>query len=341
MRNILIFAAAGAILAATGGCVTAPRMAAGLAVTSIGGSPYVPLAAVCERKAITFDYDVISRRINIDKGGNRIDLKVGERFYLVNGASHRLRHPVEVSGGTVMIPLELRSDAFDALFRDTVAGEPGVQFYRIKRVVIDAGHGGKDPGAIGKSGLKEKIVTLDIARRLRTLLEQQGLQVAMTNKANADLFVSIHANANRSRSLNGFEVYYLSPKVSDQQRALTSAKSGIPSVDEGALASSSSTLRTILWDMVYSYSRAESIDLSRQLCQRMQKDLEARDLGVKCANFCVLRGSTVPAVLVEVGFLSNKEEEQILAQDTYRQKLAQTIMRGIADYSVKLAQSKR
>jgi N-acetylmuramoyl-L-alanine amidase len=357
MRNIFFFAAAGLFFAAAGGCVTTPRMTAGMPVMSIGGSPYVSLAAVCERKAIAFDYDVISRRINIDKDGNRIDLKVGEQLYLVNGAVHRLRHPVELSGGMVMIPLELRGNTFDLLFKDITDGEPGVQFYRIKRVVIDAGHGGKDPGAIGKSGLKEKIVTLDIARRLRTLLEQQGLQVemtrssdhfvglnervALTNKANADLFVSIHANANRSRSLNGFEVYYLSPKVSDQQRALASAKSGLPSVDEGSLASSSSTLRAILWDMVYSYSRAESIDLSRQLCERMQNDLEAKDLGVKCANFCVLRGATVPAVLVEVGFLSNKEEEQILAQDTYRQKLAQTIMRGIADYSVKLAQSTR
>lgn len=357
MRDILIFAAVGLILTVTGGCVTTPHMTAGLPVTSIGGSPYVPLSAVCERKAIAFDYDVISRRIKIDKGGNRIDLKVGEQLYLVNGTAHRLRHPVELSGGMVMIPQELRGNTFDVLFKDMTAGEPGVQFYRIKRVVIDAGHGGKDPGAIGRSGLKEKTVTLDIAKRLQGLMERQGLEVemtrssdrfiplndrvAMTNKAGADLFVSIHANANRARSLNGFEVYYLSPKVSDQQRALSSAKSGLPPAARGTVSSDSATLRAILWDLVYAHSRASAIDLSRQLCERMKNDSDARILGVKCANFCVLRGAAIPAVLVEVGFISNKEEEQLLSRDSYRQKLAATIMRGIADYSVALAQSTR
>jgi N-acetylmuramoyl-L-alanine amidase len=220
---------------------------------------------------------------------------------------------------------------------------------RVGKVIVDAGHGGKDPGAISRDGIEEKDITLDIAKRLAATLRADGAEVQLTrdtdvfipldkrvdltNGSGADIFVSVHANANPSRSMKGFEVYYISPAVSDLTRALSSAKQQRLNLVDSFAAAPSSSLKAELWDMIYNYSRGESIELSRSICHAIGAAIDVKILGVKNANFCVLRGSTIPAVLVEVGFLSNSQEADKLDSSAYRQKVAQGIVDGIREYA--------
>lgn len=331
------------LLLLSAGCATQPR--GGLPTFTISGVSYVSLDAVCSRNNIRRDYDGLTRVVSLARDSSNMQFQVGGRDLYLDGRLSACPSSAEYYKGMVVIPDELRRK-IDELF----AGAPRFDraFARLKKVVIDPGHGGKDPGASSVHGLQEKDVVLDIARKLRAGLEREGIEVIMTrsgdtfiplekraeiaNRAAADLFVSIHANANRVRSLNGFEVYYISPKASDSKRAIESAKEDGLRVDAEALASQSRDLRAILWDMTYSYDRRESMELSRMLCKAMRSNSETKVLGVKNANFCVLRGSTMPAVLAEVGFLTNPSEESLIGNDSYRGKLAERIKEGIRYY---------
>jgi N-acetylmuramoyl-L-alanine amidase len=220
---------------------------------------------------------------------------------------------------------------------------------KIKKVVIDAGHGGNDPGTIGRTGLKEKDVNLDIVKRLAKLLRDSGVEVVLTrsydvfvplagrvdiaNNSRADLFISIHGNANRVRGLNGFEVYYVTPaNNNDIKRALAAAKSAAPVIPGSSFDYISADTKTILWDMLYTFNRSESIKLGRSLCRTVNRDLYCKILGVKAANYYVLKGTRMPGVLIETGFLSNRDEERQLKNPYYRQQIVEAIMRGIVNY---------
>lgn len=229
----------------------------------------------------------------------------------------------------------------------------GVGKIKLSKVVIDPGHGGNDPGAIGRNGLKEKEVNLDIAKRLSSLLRAEGVQTVLTrssdrfiplssrvsiaNKSGADLFISIHSNAARARSLSGFEVYYVAPSVSDSKRAAFTARHASLNLKEAVFSGNNQDLREIVWDMIYTNSRAESIELSHSICRIMDSCIDANILGVKNARFQVLKGIRVPGILIEVGFVSNPNEERLLRTGAYRQKLAQGIVEGLRDYSQNMA----
>jgi N-acetylmuramoyl-L-alanine amidase len=162
-------------------------------------------------------------------------------------------------------------------------------------------------------------------------------RVEIANRSNADLFLSIHANANRVRGLNGFEVYYIGRRANDAQRALSSARSESLNLGGSSLAGSSLDLKATLWDMVYTNNRAASLDLAGDLCRAMERNLNAQILGIKEAGFYVLKGAHMPAVLAEVGFVSNGEEERQLRNDYYRQQIAQALEQGIVAYAQDLS----
>lgn len=308
------------------------------------------LIPLCEQRGIAWEYDTFTKTISLNKGAHRINLRVGDKAALVDGSLQYLRHPVDIYQGTVVVPYRFKEQVLDVLF---IGGYPlagtGLPAIRLKKIVLDAGHGGTDPGTIGRSGLREKDVNLDIAKRLSRLLQAEGIEVIMTrsvdrlipltsraaiaNRHKADLFVSIHSNANRVRSLSGFEVYYVSPSVNDSKRAYESAKESPLNLDNAYFSGSSLETKAILWDMIYTGSRAESIELSRALCRSLDKSLDIKILGVKAARFEVLRGAHMPAVLIEVGFLSNYNEERMLKNSFYRQRIAQAIADGITDYA--------
>jgi len=339
------------ILAA--GCATIPT-GENLPVYSIGGVAYYPLSSICDSRDIRLQYDALTKVALLEKDSHQIILRPGDSFVLVDKRVVHLNYPVEIYQGVPAVPWQFKEEIIDVLFKPFFAGHKhGTAPIKLAKVVIDAGHGGNDPGAIGKSGLREKDVNLDIARRLSDLLRAEGVETVLTrssdrfiplgtrvniaNKSGAELFISIHSNASRSRSLNGFEVYYVSPSVSDSKRAYYASRRGRPDLINAEFASNSQELKAIIWDLIYANSRAESIELSHSICNVAGRDLNARILGVKGARFEVLRGIQMPGVLVEVGFVSNRGEEKLLRSSVYRQRLAEGILEGIREYSQGMA----
>lgn len=347
--KIIILAFALAVFAA--GCATIPSRG-GLPSYSINGVAYVPLSALCDSRGIKWEYDSYSRTISLAKDAHRLNLMVGERLVLVDGVAQHMRYPVDFYRGAIVVPYKFKEQIIDVLFKEEKPSRRGraIPLTHFKKIVIDAGHGGTDPGAIGRTGVREKVLTLDIAKRLSRLLKQDGFEVVMTrssdtfvslnrrvsiaNSAKADLFISIHVNANRVRSLSGFEVYYITPKINDAKRAFSTAQSVNPGFAKSCFAGNSGRLNAILWDMIYTYDRAESIELAGSLSRSIERELNCRILGVKSANFHVLRGARMPAVLAEVGFLSNPTEERMLKNSYYRQQIAEAIEQGVRNYVI-------
>ena len=221
--------------------------------------------------------------------------------------------------------------------------------HRIRRVVIDPGHGGKDPGAIGRGGLKEKDLVLDVSLKLARALEGKGINVILTrtkdvffplwkrceiaNDEGADLFISVHANASRKRKAHGFEVYYLSEAIDDNARALEAAENAVLRFENSQNEYHSRDVKTTLWDIFHTENRVESIELAQSICKRVKKNFSfIKDRGVKSARFHVLKGTRMPAILVEIGFLSNYREEAKLRREFYKQAMARAIADGILDY---------
>ena len=218
----------------------------------------------------------------------------------------------------------------------------------VRTVVIDPGHGGEEVGAKGPSGALEKDVTLAIARKLRAALANSlGLQAFLTrdrdeeialderaavaNNYKADLFVSIHANASRSLGAKGSEVYFLTYQATDDESRRMAALEG-GAFTPGTPAPASGDLALILWDM----AQAEHLEESSALASRIQEELAdvtgSQGRGVKQAPFRVLVGAAMPAVLVEVAFISNAEEERLLVSDSYQSKVVAALVRGISRY---------
>jgi len=218
------------------------------------------------------------------------------------------------------------------------------------KVVVDPGHGGKDPGATGPRGTREKDTNLAIALKLRSELEAEGVEVVMTRSADVfvtlegraeicrrespDAFISIHANAAPSSSAKGIETYYITHKIDDVERAgkASLTPEGIEKF-MGAPAVPSGTTRQMLYTVLHEELRRES----RQMATRIQESLcdsldSSPDRGVKEANFHVLRGSICPAALVETEFLSNPSNEKLLSSPFFQQKVARAIAAGIIQH---------
>jgi N-acetylmuramoyl-L-alanine amidase len=331
------------------GCATTPVTGA-LPTYSLNGTTYLPLSPLCVQKGFSWDYDTFTRTVTLTRGAHKVNLKAGDSFVVVDGRLQQLGHPVDLYQGAIVVPYKFPEQILDPFVREAYAPAPsGAPLFGIKKIVVDAGHGGNDPGAIGRSGLREKDINLDIAKRLSKLLKDEGFEVVLTrsgdrfielsrrveiaNDSKADLFVSVHTNANRVRSLKGFEIYYVSPYASDSKRALSASKEGLLKFGPACFADPSPDLKAVLWDMIYTSSRAESIELARTISRTVDSDMDVKVLGVKSANFFVLKGARMPAVLVEIGFISNHNEEQLLKNTYYRQQIADAIHRGILGYT--------
>ncbi len=223
---------------------------------------------------------------------------------------------------------------------------------KLRRVVLDAGHGGIDPGSDGPTGLVEKELLLDITLRLgRLLQERAGIEVLFTrkddsfvdlherapfaNRAKADLFLSIHANTAPVRSVIGAETYYLNRGESKADLAVATREN----------ATSAKSMFE-LGDLVRKIVADDKRDESRQFATHIQAathEFSVRthgrvyNRGVRHAPFAVLIGATMPAVLVEVGFISNPKEEALLKKSDYRQKMAEALYKGVLSYSNSLS----
>ena len=219
----------------------------------------------------------------------------------------------------------------------------------IRRIIVDAGHGGHDTGAIGPRGVREKDVTLAMARRLAEKLRGQGFEVtltrtddrylkleertAMANMARGDLFVSLHTNANPRRDRSGVETYFLNVTDDRYARRLAARENGSLDMEE-----TPRDVQRILTDL----DSKASAGASRTLARMVQKEITirtrqsqgpVRDRGVKNALFYVLLGARMPAVLVETAFISNRAEEKRLASPAYQQLVADGVTRAVVEFA--------
>jgi N-acetylmuramoyl-L-alanine amidase len=230
---------------------------------------------------------------------------------------------------------------------------------KIGRIVIDAGHGGHDSGTVGPGGIEEKQVVLDVALRLGKLLKQRlGADViytrdddtfipletrtAIANKAQADLFLSIHANSSPDSSARGVETYYLNFTTSPDALEVAARENAVSDESIHELS-----------DLVKKITLKDKIDESREFAADVQKSLYEnleegnpglRDRGIKKAPFVVLIGANMPSILAEISFLTNSDDARELQQPAYRQRIAESLYRGVSRYisglsGVRLAQS--
>jgi len=216
----------------------------------------------------------------------------------------------------------------------------------VSRVVIDAGHGGHDPGAQG-NGIDESELVLDVAQRLQKLLTAQpGFEVVLTrstdefipleertaiaNRADADLFLSIHANSSRTPSARGIETYFLNFATTPNAEAVAARENATTAQ---TMANMQPLLKAIALNNKLEESREFASLVQTSLVRKLRsQDKTIRDLGVKQAPFVVLIGAQIPSVLAEISFLSNKTDSTLLKQAGYRQKIAQALCDAIVKY---------
>lgn len=249
-----------------------------------------------------FDSQTTRLVIELDSGYTINPQQVFFQQFAANQWRVQLPLPQRVVQLPSPTPFPSQSPAVPPAISNPPAGFPQVPNRRIV-VMVDPGHGGKDPGAVGLNGLREKDVILPISQQVAAILQQQGIQVILTRtsdyfvdlaprvdmakQANADLFVSIHANAIARRSdVNGLETYY--------------------------------------------YSNGQR--LAQTIHNSILQSMDIKDRGVRQARFYVLRNNPMPAVLVEVGFVTGAQDQPRLATPEYQSQMAQAIARGILQY---------
>ncbi|PWB81679.1 MAG: N-acetylmuramoyl-L-alanine amidase [Candidatus Methylomirabilota bacterium] len=220
---------------------------------------------------------------------------------------------------------------------------------RVKTIVIDPGHGGRDTGAIGRSGAREKDIVLDIGLRLQRLItERLGMKVIMTrskdtfvplenrtmiaNRHHADFFISLHVNAAPESRAGGFETYFLSREPSDRGAKASAVRENTVLNLEGVGQEAQRGLKSVLWDLTQTLYVKESSELAELLLDELRHNLKVDNRGVKSAPFFVLIGAAMPSVLVEVAFITNPDEEQKLEQEMHRQQIAEALLAGIAKF---------
>jgi N-acetylmuramoyl-L-alanine amidase len=218
---------------------------------------------------------------------------------------------------------------------------------KIGRIVIDAGHGGHDSGTLGADGIQEKDVVLDVALRLGKLLHQRmGAEIvytraddtfipletrtAIANKAQADLFISVHANSSPDASARGTEVYYLNFTSDPEAMTVASRENAVSTQSVHQLS-----------DLVKKIALKDKIAESREFAADVEGSLYAglergnaglKDRGVKKAPFVVLIGANMPSILAEISFVTNPKDAEQLEQPDYRERVAESIYKGVARY---------
>lgn len=248
------------------------------------------------------------------------------------------------------IVLTLRKAGFDA----TAELREAQDDWRIDRIVLDAGHGGKDPGTVGVGGVYEKDVVLDVTKRLGRLIEKRMPDVEviytrnedrflslkertqLANAKNGKLFVSIHANANHRSSARGFETYLLRPGKTEDAISVAERENSVIKYEEStAYYEKYDNEKLILATMMQSAFMKESEELASMVQDGLDRNIRSRNRGVKQAGFYVLWGTSMPNILVEIGFLTNPTEGRKLQSGSYQQQVAEGIFKGLEEFKSK------
>jgi N-acetylmuramoyl-L-alanine amidase len=217
----------------------------------------------------------------------------------------------------------------------------------VRTVVVDPGHGGHDAGAVGTRGILEKNVNLGVARELKRYLERESdIRVVLTrdrdtyldlaeraeiaNSAHGDLFISLHCNSWFNDGAHGFETFFLSPAESDYDKSVEAAENA--SAGAGAEAGDPDDVEFIVWELVQNQFISSSSQLAEVVQQHVVEDLSLHDRGVRQAGFRVLVGAYMPAILIEMGFLTHAEEEGRLGSNNFQRRLARSLGEAVLVY---------
>lgn len=272
------------------------------------------------------------------------DLRIQLTSPDVAGDSYKLENPFR-------IVLDLRKVAALApgAPQPSVPGSKPAEPAGIHTIVIDPGHGGKEVGAIGPGGLMEKDITLAVARKLSAALQAKinarvvltrdddslvslDQRTAIANQYKADLFLSVHMNAAVVKGAKGSETYFLSLEASDEL-ARKAAETENASAT-AAKTNPSTDLKLILWDLAQQEYLQESSRFAQDIQEEMNAVTAVQNRGVKQAPFKVLVGATMPAALVEVGFITNPEEEAKLKSDDFQNTMVGALVRAVQRYKI-------
>jgi N-acetylmuramoyl-L-alanine amidase len=251
----------------------------------------------------------------------------------------RLGLGVPLVGAAISLPAEaLAADLIGEFLTRAPVPRPKPRPPRL--LMIDPGHGGRDPGAIGVSGTYEKHVVLDVARRMAEALSRKpGVTVKMTRdsdvflpleervrlgqEAHADFFLSVHADSAPNKSARGLSVYTLSPKASDRlAQQIADSENAADLIGGVQLPPADKEVSSILFDLTARRTHNMALHVKSNFVEAMGRDWHLLDRPMRAANFVVLRAPNIPSMLVETGFLSNRHDEQILRDPREREKIA-------------------
>jgi len=294
-------------------------------VVKVAGWDYLTVDNIAKFYGFAGDITPVNKTIRVDNGRNQLEVTLDSREAIVNGVRNWLCFPVIERDGQYLVSRIDLAKTIEPQFRPHMIKNLG----KLKTVVIDPGHGGIENGAASTYG-REKDFTLDVARQLKPLLEAKGLKVVMTrdkdevvplparaqvaNATRDSIFVSLHFNATDSNSAaTGFEIYSLTPR-------------GAPSTQDNSMLSHFPNMQA------GTPVDAASLVLSSSVYHSMLGYMPEFDRGIKRARFAVLRLTNIPAILVEGGFLTEREESRYIATPQWRGKLAQAIATGIESY---------
>ncbi len=327
-------------------------LVAGLLVSGCATTRPVPPAGkepaslkdICAKYNVQWVPDSVSQVVTLHYRERTAKILIDSNTVVIDDRNVSLSEPVRMRYGVLTVPADFKGKIIDELTKKI-----DHTIRKFREIVIDAGHGGKDPGAIGRRGVKEKEVVIDIAKKLRELLEAAGIKVTMTrtadefisleertrvaSRSSADLFISIHANSSRSRGARGFEVYYLRDTDYLKKRDDVLEKNFQAKEEHLSMKKSDQNLEAILMDMMLQHKKVESQHLADHVCELAPSRISVKNRGFKSAGFFVLRNTLIPAILVEVGFLTNSHEEFLLKNSAYRQKVAEGLAHSLLDYA--------
>ncbi|MCL1827234.1 MAG: N-acetylmuramoyl-L-alanine amidase [Candidatus Cloacimonetes bacterium] len=331
--------------------------------TVLNGLDYFSLNEIKNKLQTTNHYiDFPNGKVTFTLNNESIIVYTNTHLISLRGQTANLSYPIVSKNNDFYLPETFFSKVLTSHFPEKYVWEADTKTFstekqkdkRVKTIVIDPGHGGKDPGAVGKKAY-EKNVVLEVAKKLKTQLEKEfdDIKVILTrnndvfvplhdrttiaNSNKADLFISLHCNAIKHKNVKGIEVYYLAPARTVEARDVAAFENSVVEAYEGGLEALNAynDLQYILADLLQSEQLEESSDLSIRLQTELVNKTRAYDRGVKQADFLVLRGASMPAVLLELGFMSNEEEEKKLTDPKHQADQVAAIVNGIKSFKLK------
>jgi len=349
-----------------------------ISIVDINGNSYVLLDEMIGAFSIEHSFDPVFQKGRLYYKSHYMVYKTGYSCSIIDNSIAGSEIPIIRWNGGVYFPLDLAVNLIESFYSKNVqrkksklyvAGDvqdeikkfhkekiPGKKD-KIGFIIIDAGHGGKDPGAVGRGGLKEKTITLKLAKKVEALLSKRLENIKIKSTRNSDrfielseraeianrelkknsngLFVSIHVNASISSRISGFETYFLSQNPTNEEARKTAALENNVVILEnpGSGKKKYEDVDYIEALMMTTQIQKESSLLADSVQKSIDKNIkEFKSRGVHKADFFVLRGALMPAVLVEVGFITHQKEIKYLKTDDYQDKLAAGIVNGIINF---------